>query len=120
MSDDAAKLALRNAVLEWQRKYRIPDEDPMLASLELLEIYFSHRYENGPIKQPPTYGELRLTLEDAQRLTKRLSKHAGEMTEELRAVPKLREELAHGRTTAILTVALVALVVGILIGKFLL
>lgn len=120
MSDDAAKLALRNAVLEWQRKYRIPDEDPMLASLELLEIYFNHRYENGPIKQPPTYSEFRLTLEETERLTKRLTKHAGEMTEELRAMPKLREELARGRTAAILTATIAALVAGILIGKFLL
>lgn len=120
MSDDAAKLALRNAVLEWQRKYRIQNDDPMLASLELLEIYFSHRYENGPIKQPPTYAEFRLTLEEAERLTKRLSKQAGEMTEELRAVPKLRQELARGKTAAIVIASLAALGAGILIGRFLL
>lgn len=120
MSDDAAKLALRNAVLEWQRKYHIPDGDPLLASLELLEIYFNHRYENGPIKTPPTYAEFRVILEEAERLTKRLTKQAGSVTEELRAVPKLREELAHGKVAAILTTAISALVAGILIGKFLL
>lgn len=120
MSDDAHKLALRQAVLEWQRKHGIQDGDPILASLELLEIYFNHRYEHGSISQPPSYAEFRETLEHVDRLTKRLGKHANEMIQEVRAVPKLRDQLRHGRTTALVLMALSALGAGILIGKFLL
>ena len=47
MSDPAAKLALDNAILEWKRKHNIRDHDPILANLEILEIYFNHRYANG-------------------------------------------------------------------------
>ena len=60
MSDPAAKLALDNAILEWKRKHNIRDHDPILANLEILEIYFNHRYANASVaKQPPSYTEFR-------------------------------------------------------------
>ena len=49
MSDADPKLALNNAVLEWKRKHRIQEADPILANLEILEIYFNYRYGVGPI-----------------------------------------------------------------------
>lgn len=120
MSDDAHKMALRQSVLDWQRKFGINDGDPVLASLELLEIYFNHRYEHGSVTQPPSYAEFRETLEHVERLTKRLTKHANEMVQEVRAVPKLTEQLGRGRTAAPILTVLSALSAGILIGKFLL
>ena len=120
MSDPAAKLALDNAILEWKRKHNIRDHDPILANLEILEIYFNHRYANGSIAKPPSYTEFRDTLEQHERLIRELGKHAGDVIQEVRTVPKLREELAHGRTAAIVIASVSALIAGFLIGKYLL
>ena len=120
MSDPAAKLALDNAILEWKRKHNIRDHDPILANLEILEIYFNHRYANGSIaKHPPSYTEFRDTLEQHERLIRELGKHAGDVIQEVRTVPKLREELANGRIAAIVIASVSALIAGLLIGKFL-
>ena len=117
---DPAQLPLANAILEWKRKHNIRDGDPMMASLEVLEIYFNYRYGNGPIKPPPSYTEFRQTLEDTERLIIQLGKHAGEVIQEVRAVPTLRQETARGTVIAIITAAVSALIAGVLIGKFLL
>jgi hypothetical protein len=102
MSDPAAKLALDNAILEWKRKHNIRDHDPILANLEILEIYFNHRYANASVaKQPPSYTEFRDTLEQHERLIRELGKHAGDVIQEMRTVPKLREELAHVPSPAV-------------------
>jgi hypothetical protein len=120
MIDAAAKLALNNAILEWKRKHRIQDSDPILANLDILEIYFNYRYGNGSVmKQPPSYTEFRDTLEQHERLIKQLGKYAADVIQEIRTVPKLREEMAHGNITAIVIASLAALVAGVLIGKFL-
>ncbi len=120
MSDTDPKLALNNAILEWKRKHRIQEADPILANLEILEIYFNYRYGDGPItKQPPSYTEFRDTLEQHERLIKQLGKHAGDMIQEVRTIPKLREGAAHGNTTAIVIAAVASLIAGVLIGKFL-
>ena len=120
MSDPTAKLALDNAILEWKRKHNIRDHDPILANLEILEIYFNHRYANGSIaKQPPSYTEFRDTLEQHERLIRELGKHAGDVIQEVRSFPKLREELGHGRIAAIVIASVSALIAGFLIGKFL-
>jgi hypothetical protein len=120
MSDESAKLALRTAVLEWQRKYHVEDGDPLLASLELLEIYFIQRTPNGEMEKPPNNSELRRTLEETDRLIKQLTKQSLQLTDELRAVPKLRGQLAQGKTTALIISSLAALGAGVLIGRFLL
>lgn len=120
MNDPAAKLALDNAILEWKRKHNIRDSDPIMANLEILEIYLNYRYGNGPMtKPPPSYTEFRETLEQAERLTKQLGKYAAEVIQEVRTVPKLREELAHGRIAGIVIASVSALIAGFLIGKFL-
>lgn len=120
MNDENSKQLFRYAVLEWQRKHGIRDDDPSLAMLDLLEIYFRHRPVNGSIGQPPTYAEFRETLEYTERLTKQLGKQASDLVQEVRSVPKLRDELANGKTTAIATVAICAFVAGLLVGRFIL
>jgi len=120
MSDPAAKLALDNAILEWKRKHNIRDHDPILANLEILEIYFNHRYANGSIaKQTALVHRISDTLEQHERLIRELGKHAGDVIQEVRTVPKLREELGNGRIAAIVIASISALIAGFLIGKFL-
>jgi len=41
MSEADPKEALKNAILEWQKKYNVQDGDPTLAAVELWEIYFT-------------------------------------------------------------------------------
>jgi hypothetical protein len=120
MSDDAAKTNFRSAIQEWQQKHKIEDKDPLIASLELLEMYFNYRCGNGPVKQPPSYTEFRQMLENAEKLLDGLAKHSGSLIHEIRSVPKLREESSKGRTVALITAVASTLVAGILIGKFLL
>jgi hypothetical protein len=120
MSDTDPKLALNNAVLEWKQKHHIQETDPILANLEILEIYFNYRYGIGPVmKSPPSYTEFRDALEQHERLIKQLGKYAGDVIQEVRTIPKLREGVAHGTTTAIVIAALASLMAGVLIGKFL-
>ena len=120
MKETPVKVALEKAVIEWKRKHKIRDDDPTAAILEILEIYFNHRYGNGPINPPPpSYTEFRDTLEQTDRITKELAKQAGKVTQELRAFPGLREELAHGKTAAILISSLAALIAGFVLGRFL-
>ena len=47
MSTEEQNLVLKNAILEWRKKYGVQDGDPMLAAVELWEIYFSHTQLNG-------------------------------------------------------------------------
>jgi hypothetical protein len=120
MSDDAAKMNFRSAIAEWQQKHKVDDKDPLIATLELMEMYFNYRCGNGPVKQPPSYSEFRQMLENAERLLEGLGKHSGSLIQEIRSVPKLREESSKGRTVALVTAVVSTLVAGILIGKLLL
>jgi hypothetical protein len=120
MSDDADKTTFRNAILNWQQKHHIQDKDPLMASLELLEMYFNYRCGIGPIKQPPSYTEFRQIIENAEKLLDDLGKFSRALIQEIRAVPKIREESAKGRTLALITVMASTLIAGILIGKYLL
>ena len=99
MSDDDPKLALKNAILEWRKKYSVQDGDPMLAAVELWEIYFIHAQLNGPKEQPPSFEDFRSTME------------------ELRAVPKIRSDLNRFPMFALVFTAALALLAGILIGR---
>ena len=47
MSNEDPKQALKTAVLEWQKKHGVQDGDPILAALELWEIYFNHAQSSG-------------------------------------------------------------------------
>ncbi len=121
MNETAVTISLQKSIAEWKQKHKIRENDPTTAILELLEIYFNHRYGNGPINPPPpSYTEFRDTLEQTDRLIKELTKQTGSVTEELRAFPKFREELAHGKVTAILIASLACLITGFVLGRFLL
>jgi hypothetical protein len=42
MKGEPREMMLRTAVLEWQKKYGVQDGDPLLASLELFQIYLAN------------------------------------------------------------------------------
>lgn len=120
MSADDPKLALKNAILEWRRRYAVQDGDPMLAAVELWEIYFSHAQVNGLKERLPSFEEFRSTLEQCERLSGDLSGRAAEIIEEMRAVPKIRSDLNRFPIFALIFIAALALLAGMLIGRFVL
>jgi hypothetical protein len=109
------------AVAEWRLKHNIRDDDSVLQMLELLKIFF----QNVKIEIPADPDSVRLitirvSLQTMTQLTKEFSKEARELTQEIRKVPQITEQLSAGRAIAFLCVALSTLVAGIIIGKFLL
>ncbi len=113
MSNGEPKQALKSAVLEWRKKYGVQDNDPMLAVVELWEIYFSH-----PKERLPSFEEFRCTMEQCERLGGELTGRAAEIIQELRAVPKIRSDLNRFPMFALIFTASLAMLAGILIGKF--
>ena len=118
MSTDDPKLALKNAILEWRKKYSVQDGDPMLAAVELWEIYFSHAQVSGLKERLPTFEEFRSTMEQCERLSGDLTGRAAEIITELRAVPKIRSDLNRFPVFALVFTAALAILAGILIGRF--
>ena len=117
MSDGDPKLALKNAILEWRKKYGVQDGDPMLAAVELWEIYFNHAQLGGSKEPLPSYEEFRSTMEQLERLGGDFAGRAAEIIEELRAVPKIRSDLNRFPMFALVFTAALALLAGILIGR---
>ncbi|MCG3147707.1 MAG: hypothetical protein PCFJNLEI_01148 [Verrucomicrobiae bacterium] len=120
MSSDDPKLVLKNAILEWRKKYGVQDGDPMLAAVELWEIYFSHVQLAGTQERLPSFEEFRNTMEQCERLSGDLAGRAAEIIQELRAVPKIRTDLNRFPVFALVFTAVLALLAGILIGRFVL
>ena len=109
----------RVAVLDWKHRHRIRDDDPMLAAVDLLELFFKHVKVHVPDSNEK-FIEVRASLQQLDRLGKDFTKQTRELTQEIRGVPKLSKELAIGRTAGFVITALASLVAGVLIGKFLL
>lgn len=114
------QITFEEAVANWRQKYDITDDDPMLASVELMEIFFQNVKVQVPDSSTGMVVELGKSLHELNRLGKSFSRQTRELLQEIRGLPKLRQTLAVGRTWAILSVAIAMLVAGILIGKFVL
>jgi len=116
MSAQERKLALRNAVLEWQRKFGISDGDPILASLELFQIYLeSHVWaerDNGP--KLPAFEEFRELVETLDTRTREFVRQTDELIRELRKRPESKAGAGFYHGLALIVVAALALSVGFL------
>jgi len=120
MSSEDQKPTLKTAVLEWQTKHGIQEGDPILATLELWDIYLNTLKPQKPSEPIPSYEEFRSSLQQLDRLSKGFTKQAGEVIQEMRAVPKIKSELNRFPMFALVFTALVTLLAGVLIGKFVL
>ena len=118
MTEADQKQALKNAILEWRKKYSVQDGDPMLAAVELWEIYFHHAQVPPSKERLPSFDEFRSTMEQLERLSGDFTGRAAEIIEELRAVPKIRSDLNRFPIFALVFTAALALLAGILIGRF--
>lgn len=115
MTESPRKQELRNAVLDWQQKHNIADDDPLLATVELWEAFLES--ERSPDASPP---EIRRDIEQLDRIAKSFSKQTGEVIRELRAVPKIKSDLWMFPYFTVVLVSVGALIAGMIIGKFML
>lgn len=110
--------ALKTAILEWQKRHGIADNDPILASLELWEIYLNRRPPERTA-DPPSFLEFRSSLEALDALAKRLSRQMTELQQEIRAGPA-RDQHAPSASIAVILWIAASGGAGIFIGKFVL
>jgi hypothetical protein len=115
VNDELGKQALRTAVLDWQQKHNIADNDPLLATIELWEAFL----ESERATDLTAY-DIRREIEQLDRIGKSFTKQAGEVIRELRTVPKLKSDLWMFPYFTVVFIAVGALFTGMLIGKFLL
>jgi len=115
-------LALRAAILEWQKKYGIRDGDPMLATLELFHIYFEGLQvrDAATAHRPLLFEEFRGSLELVDERAKSFVKQSAELIGEMRTFSALQEQLRSFRASGIILLALAAAGAGVLLGKFIL
>lgn len=117
MNDNSRRQALRNAVLDWQQRHNIADDDPLLATVELWEAFL----DNARVPDATTAAfDTRREIEQLDRISKAFAKQSGEVIRELRTVPKLKGELWMFPYFTVIFVTVIALIAGMLIGKFLL
>jgi len=115
-------LALRAAILEWQKKYGIRDGDPMLATLDLFHIYFEGlgAPDAATAQRPLLFEEFRGSLELVDERAKSFVKQSAELIGEMRTFSALQEQLRSFRASGIILLALAAAGAGVLFGKFIL
>jgi hypothetical protein len=114
MNDDEDNFT--RAVADWKHKHRIRDDDPMMASLELLELFFQNVRIQIPDSGTATIAEVRAAIQQLDRLAKDFSKQTRELVLEFRNAPQYKPG-GHANWLALATVCLIA---GAVIGKFLL
>ena len=111
---------LKAAVLAWQKKHGVNDNDPLLATVELFQIHFANwQGQNQGAYSGSSYDEFRGSFEELSRQTKALSKQATDLIEALRNMPDLTGQLQSYRLSTLWMAAGMAFCVGIGIGKFL-
>jgi hypothetical protein len=109
------------AVSEWKHKYRLRDDDPVLADMELLKLFFKNvKIELPADSESANLVEVRAAIQQLNQLARDFSKQTRELIQELREVPKLERRLFAGRTAGFALTALSSAVAGVLIGKYLL
>ena len=113
--------SFESVVADWKHRHGIRDDDPILAALELLKVFFKNaKIEIPPDSDSATLVEVRAAIQQLNRLGSDFSKQTRELTLEMRTLPELDTQLRSGRATAFVAIAIACLGAGILIGKFLL
>ena len=111
MNEDARKAGLQKALAEWKAKHHVGDNDPLMATVELWGILV----ENSHAAEP--HHLFRRELEQLTEVGKTFSKQTGELTCELRRVPKIRSDLWLFPYFTVVLVGIGALIIGILVER---
>lgn len=121
-ADGDADVARKAAILEWQKKYRIKDGDPVMATVELFQIHFASWREQSldASSSGSSYDHFRSSFEELTRRTKAFSKEASELTDALRTIPNIKETFRAYQFATLSLIAALAFALGVSVGKWLL
>lgn len=94
---------LASAIADWQRRYRIADDDPLIAALELVHIYLqSGRHVPATTDSPvPSFEDFRSTIELLDRRSKSFVSQASDLIAELRRFGQKVERLNRVRFASV-------------------
>ena len=112
---------LVRAISDWQRKHHIADGDPMIAVLELVRIYLrdSREIDNDSAAPPPSFEDLRGTIELLDRRSKAFVQQATDLVGELRRFGQGLKRVNGERLIIHCIGAVMGALVGILIDRLL-
>ena len=110
---------LAQAVSDWQRKYRIADDDPMMATLDLVRIYLRETRSSDDDSAPPGFDDFRGTIELLDRRSKAFIHQAADLVAELRRFGQNVRRISQARLIAQVAVVALSFVAGFLINRVL-
>ena len=100
----------------WQKKHGIADDDPLFAAVELFEIYANSLPQANAkkIPEPPSFSEFRETLEKLDKISKRFTNVAQDLTNQM------RKERPQTNTSSggFFYIALALIILGCIVGYF--
>lgn len=119
MSEHDTTQELRAAIVHWQQKYGIGDDDPAIACVELFDLYVTFLRQRTPDSPPLRFEEFRSTLELLDARSKTFVKHATELTHELRQTAQTHGQLRRVSLLSLILTALATFTAGLLLGRYL-
>lgn len=111
---------LQRAIGEWQRKYHIDDDDPMIATLDLVRVYLEHSRERAPRDDAPipSFEDFRSTIELLDRRSKSFINQASDLVAEMRRFGQNVERINRVHVGLLLVLIGCASLVGFLISRW--
>ena len=112
---------LANAISEWQRKYRITDDDPIIAVLELVRLQLQHARINRDDSDaaPPGFEDFRGTIELLDRRSKAFIHQGSDLVAELRRFGLNVKRINRARVVTQLALLVAGIVIGGLLTRLL-
>jgi hypothetical protein len=112
---------LATAVADWQRKYRIADDDPILAVLELVRLQLQHaRVERTDSDTaPPGFEDFRGTIELLDRRSKAFVNQSADLLTELRRFGLNVQRMNRGRFATQLMLVILGAIIGTILVRLL-
>ena len=116
-----AEEAVAAAIGDWQHKYKVRDDDPMLAVLELVQTYLRHapRPEVPPGPPLPTFEDFRETIELLDQRSKSFVSEASDLSVELGRFAQAIERINQQHFLTLLVFTVLGLVAGVFLGRIL-
>ena len=111
--------SLALATSEWQRKYGIADNDPMMAMIEMARIFLQHarKTDIDPNSQPPTFQTLRGTIELLDRRSVSLATEASNLGVKSSEFTRAINHINQLRFLTLSVFTILGTVVGFFIGR---
>jgi hypothetical protein len=112
---------LATAVADWQHKYRIADDDPILAVLELVRLQLQHARvdRTDADAAPPSFEDFRGTIELLDRRSKAFINQSADLLTELRRFGLNVQRMNRGRFVTQLLLVILGAIIGAILVRLL-